>query len=225
VDATTVVATHLSHVVQLHAHELLGHEEVQQLLNAVARSTPKLVEDLVPKTLSLGQVVRVVQNLLLEHVPIRDFRTIAEALAEQSAISQETDALTGAVRVALRRTIVQQINGIARDLPIITLDARLEQLLHQSLRGDSGGAPSIEPGLAERLQQALAQCLNRQELQGEPTVLVVAPGIRTWLAKLYLPALPGLHVLGYTEIPETKQVRIVHTIGEDVLQATMASAA
>ncbi|HEB59150.1 MAG TPA: flagellar biosynthesis protein FlhA [Gammaproteobacteria bacterium] len=213
VDANTVIATHLSQLVQDHAHELLGHEEVQQLLDLLSRHAPKLVENLVPDTLPLGVVVKVLQNLLAEGVPIRDMRTIAETLAEQGSRSQDPDALTAAVRVALGRLIVQQINGMARELPVITLAPELEQLLHHSLQMTES-AGGVEPGLAERLHGALMQAAQQQELAGQPAVLLVPAGLRTVLSQFVRNMVSGMHVLSYSEIPSDKQIKIVATVGQ-----------
>jgi flagellar biosynthesis protein FlhA len=212
VDASTVIATHLSQILQTHAHELLGREEVQQLLNNLAKSAPKLVEDLVPKTLALGTVGKVLQNLLEEKVPIRDIRTIAETLADHAAQSQDAGVLTGVVRMALARSIVQQINGMNAELPVITLDPALEQILQQPLQGGADGS-GFEPGLAERLQKSLVEVTQRQESASQPAVLLVPPGLRATLARFLRHAVPGLTVLAYNEIPGNKQVRIVATVG------------
>jgi flagellar biosynthesis protein FlhA len=213
VDAGTVVATHLSHLLQQHAHELLGHENVQQLLDMLARSSPRLVETLVPKTLSLGVVVKVLQNLLAEGVPIRDMRTIAETLAEQGARSQDPDLLTAAVRIALSRVIYQKINGMEESLPAMALEPKLEQLLLQSLQGAGDGGPGIEPGLADGMLRALAENTRRREMNGEPAVLLVAPALRQWLARFIRGTVQGLQVLSYNEVPDNRQVRVVGTIG------------
>lgn len=212
VDASTVVATHLSQILQTHSSELLGHEEVEQLLKQLAKSAPKLVEQLTPQALPLSIVVRVLQNLLREQVPIRDLRTIAETLIEHAARTQDTIALTGACRVALARLIVQSINGLAAELPVITLEPSLEQLLQKSLQvaGDDG---AIEPGLAERLQRSLLDAGQRQEMAGQPAVLLTSPGLRPTLARFARFVSPGMHVLSYQEIPENKQVKIVATVG------------
>lgn len=212
VDPNTVVATHLSQMVQDNAHELLGHEEVQKLLDQLAKSTPKLVEDLVPKHLSLGTIVKVLQNLLAENVPIRDMRTIAEALAENAPRSQDAGYLTGQVRVALGRMIIQKINGLAKELEVITLVPDLEQILLRSMQADAGGA-GIEPNLAERLHRGLAQSNQRQEMAGKPSVLLVSPQIRELLARFVRHTIPGLQVLSYNEVPDDKQLRIVATVG------------
>jgi flagellar biosynthesis protein FlhA len=213
VDSSTVVATHLSELLQSHAHELIGHEEVQQLLDVLARTAPKLVEDLVPKTLSIGVVLRVLQNLLEERVPVRDMRTIAETLAETGARSQDPGALTAAVRVALGRSIIQHINGMGEEVPVITLDPSLEQILQTSIQAVSEGGAGIEPGLAERMHRSLAESTQRQEAAGQPAILLVTPPIRPWLAKLVRHSIPALQILAYNEIPDNKQIKVVANIG------------
>jgi flagellar biosynthesis protein FlhA len=213
VDAGTVIATHLSHLVQTHAHELLGHEEVQQLLNALGKSAPKLVEDLVPRVLPMSTVVRVLQGLLAERVPIRNMRTIIETLAEHAPRSQDPAVLQAQVRVALGRQIVQEIAGLRDELPVITLENDLEQLLQGSL-GAPGASPGLEPGLAERLQQQLAGAARRQETLGEPAVLLVPPSLRQTLARFVRAGVPGLQVLAWNEIPDNRRVRLVTAVGK-----------
>ncbi len=213
VDASTVVATHLSEILQSHAHELIGHEEVQQLLDVLAKTAPKLVEDLVPNRLSIGLVLRVLQNLLQERIPVRDMRTIAETLAEVGSRSQDPGALTAAARVALGRSIIQHINGMGPEMQVITLDPSLEQILHKSIQADSEGGAGIEPGLAERMHRSLVESVQRQEAAGHPAILLVTPPIRPWLAKLVRHSIPGLHVLAYSEIPDNKQIKVVANIG------------
>jgi flagellar biosynthesis protein FlhA len=213
VDLSTVIATHLSTLVQEHASELLGHEEVNQLLNLLARQAPKLVEHLTPKTVQLSVIVKVLQNLLAEGVPIRDLRTIAESLAEHGARSQDPVVLTGAARAALGRSIIQNINGMESELEVITLNPELEHLLLQSVqKGDDGGM-AMEPGLAQRLLGSLRQVAEKQEVGGRPSVLVVSPQLRTWLARWLRPSVRSLHVLGVNEIPDDKRVRIVASVG------------
>ena len=215
VDAGTVVATHLSQVLKEQAQKLLGHEEVQHMLDALARQSPKLVENLVPKTIGLGVVLRVMQNLLEEQVSIRDMRTIAETLAEHGAKSQDPGVLTAAVRVSLSPAIVQSVAGTASELPLIALDPSLEQILQKSAQAAGGSGPGIEPGLAERLQKSIAEAAQRQEMAGEPTVVVVSPDIRVWVSRWLRSAVRGLHVLAYTEIPDTRRIRVVATVGRE----------
>ncbi|MFA5531965.1 MAG: flagellar biosynthesis protein FlhA [Thiohalomonadaceae bacterium] len=213
VDPTTVVATHLSQVIQTHAYELLGHDEVQQLLQQLAKGAPKLVEDLVPKLLPLSVVVRVLQSLLAEGIPIRDMRTIAETLAEQATRTQNAGLLTAGVRAALSRLIVQKINGLANDLQVITLAPELEQILLRSVQASDDGGGGLEPGLAERLHQGLSDTTKAQEMAGRPAVLLVSAPIRELLARFVKHTIPQLHVLAYNEVPESMQLRIVGTIG------------
>ena len=213
VDASSVVATHLSHLLQSHAHELLGHEEVQQLLNRLGKSVPKLIEDLVPKLLPMSVVVKVLQFLLLERVPIRNLRTICETLAELAPKTQDPVALVAAVRIALGRSIVQNIGGLRQELPVITLDPGLEQLLQDSMASGTDAAPGFEPGLADRIQTALADSTRRQEAAGEPAVLLVAPKIRPWIARLMRHSTPSLAVLAYNEVPENRRIRVIAAVG------------
>jgi flagellar biosynthesis protein FlhA len=212
VDASSVIATHLSHLLQSHAHELLGHEEVQQLLNRLAKSAPKLIEDLVPKLLPMSAVVKVLQYLLLERVPIRNLRTICETLAELAGKTQDPVALVAAVRVALGRSIVQNVGGLRHELPVITLDPSLEQVLQDSMSGGDA-SPGFEPGMADRIQQALGESTRRQEAAGEPAVLLVGPKIRPWIAKLMRHSTPSLAVLAYNEIPENRRIRVIAAVG------------
>jgi flagellar biosynthesis protein FlhA len=213
VDASTVIATHLSNVIQTHAHELLGHEEVQHLLNTLAKTAPKLVEDLTPRLLPLGTVVRTLQGLLAERVPIRNMRTIVETLAEHAARTQDPVQLQSHVRVALGRQIVQDIAGMSTELPVITLEPDLEQLLTNSLSGNNAATPGLEPGLAERMQRRLAEAAQRQELTGEPAVLLVPPQLRQTLARFMRSIVPNMHVLAWNEIPDNRKVRLVTAVG------------
>ncbi|MDO9162344.1 MAG: flagellar biosynthesis protein FlhA [Methylococcaceae bacterium] len=213
VDPGTVVATHLSHLLQSHAHELLGYEETQKILENLAKSAPKLVEDLVPKTLPLGVVAKVLQNLLQERVPIRDMRTIAETLAEYGGKSQDPDILTSAVRASLGRLIVHEISGIQNELPVITLDGELEQLLHKSLQTAGESGVGIEPGLAEQMHTSIQDSVQKMEMEGETAILLVSSYIRPWLSRFVRHSIPSLHVLAYNEIPADRQIRVVATVG------------
>ncbi|MHB1057561.1 MAG: flagellar biosynthesis protein FlhA [Rhodanobacter sp.] len=213
VDPATVIATHLSHILQGHAHELLSHQDVQQLLDRLAATAPKLVEDLVPKRLPLGVVVKVLQNLLAERVPVRNMRSIVESLAEHAGQSQDPGVLTAAVRVALGRQIVQEITGLGTEVPVITLAPELEQILLGSLSGGGVAGAAVEPGLADRLQQSVADAARRQELSGEPAVLLVAPLLRPWLARFTRHVAQNLHVLAYNEVPDNRRVRLVQALG------------
>jgi len=214
VDPGTVIATHLSHILQSHAYELLGYEEAQQLLNNLAKTAPKLVEDLVPKTITLGLLVKVLQNLLQEGVPIRDMRTIAETLAEYGPRSQDPDVLTSASRAALGRLIVQEVVGLRKEIPVITLDPSLEQLLRKTLQTAGEGGAGLEPGLADQIYQSLEQSTQKMEMEGQTPVLLVSAFIRPWLARFVRHAIAGLNVLAYNEIPEDRQIKVVSTVGQ-----------
>ena len=219
VDSSTVVATHLSHLLQRHAHELLGHEEVQQLLDMLAKNSPTLVEDLVPKILPLGTVVKVLQNILAEGIPIRDMRTIAETLAEFAPNSQNSDVLTASVRTALSRQIYQHINGLEQEMPVITLSPELEQILQQSVQSAPEMGLGIEPGLAEQMIKELNDCVQQQELANKASVLLVSPAIRSTLARMLRSLAPNLHVLTYNEVPDSKNIKVVAAVGGKVANA------
>jgi flagellar biosynthesis protein FlhA len=180
-------------------------------MDTLAKSQPKLVENLIPNTLELGSVLKVLKNLLAEQVPIRDMRTIAGALAQSAAKSREPEQLTAAARLALGRSIVQQIAGSTDELPLIALDPTLEQLLHKAVRQE--GATTIEPDLAARLVQSVREIVSRQEREGLPSVLVVSPEIRSWISGWLRASVAGVNVLAYTEIPDKRSVRVVSTIG------------
>ncbi|MVF20898.1 flagellar biosynthesis protein FlhA [Methylocaldum sp. BRCS4] len=214
VDPGTVVVTHLSHLLQSHAHQLLGHQETQQLLDLLAKSMPRLVEDLTPKTLPLSVIVKVLQNLLQENVPIRDMRTIAETLAEFGGRSQDPGVLTAVVRAALGRLIVQKISGMEKEIPVLTLDPDLEQLLQKILQTAGHEGAGIEPGLAEQLHKSLDEKTQKLEMEGHPAILLVSSPVRPWLARFVRHSIPGLNVLAYNEIPEDRQVRVVASIGQ-----------
>ncbi|MBF4207596.1 flagellar biosynthesis protein FlhA [Pseudomonas donghuensis] len=216
VDASTVVATHLNQILHKHCHELIGHEEVQQLLQVLAKASPKLAEELVPSVISLSGLLKVLQALLAEQVPVRDIRSIAEAIANNPAKSQDTAALVAVVRVGLCRAIVQSIVGVESELPVITLEPRLEQILLNSLQRAGQGQEDgvlLEPSMAEKLQRSLIEAAQRQEMQGQPAILLVAGPVRAMLSRFGRLAVPNLHVLAYQEIPDNKQVTIVATVG------------
>lgn len=214
VDPATVVATHISQLLTNNASQLLGHEEVQNLLDILTRQYPKLVEGLVPDLLPLGVVVKVMQNLLHEGVPIRDLRTIVQTLVEYAAKSQDSDVLTAAVRISLKRLIIQEINGIEDELAVITLAPDLEQMLHQSMQATGGDAAGMEPGLAERLQSSLATATEQLELEGMPAILLTSGVLRATLSRFVKNTIPGLKVLSYQEIPDDKQIKIVSSVGQ-----------
>ena len=218
VDASTVVATHLSQVIKDYAYELLGYDEVQKLLDKVKENYPKLVEDLVPDKLPLSTLVQILQNLIMENIPIRDMRTILEVLSEKATMTQDPYVLTQYVREGLGRAIVQEIAGSEDELQVITLDPGLEQLLLQATQGAPEGQIAIDPGLAERLHSVLRDEVQKIENEGHPAILLVAPQIRAQLARLFKHSLPTLHVLAYSEIPENRRIKVVANVGQNAAQ-------
>ncbi len=212
VDAGTVVATHLNHVILSNAAELLGRQETQALLDHIAKDSPKLIEDLVPKMLSLSVVQRVLQNLLEESVTIRDMRTIIETLAEHAPRSQDPLELTTQVRIALGRAIVQQLYPGNSELQVMAIEPGLERLLGQAVQG-GGDASGIEPGLADTLLRETAAAAQRQEEAGLPAVLLV-PGQLRWLLSRFLRrAVPQLRVIANAEVPDSRTIRVTTIIG------------
>lgn len=212
VDAGTVVATHLNHLITLHASELLGRMEVQALLDHLGKETPKLVEDLVPKVVSLSTLQKVLQNLLVEGVHIRDMRSIIEALSEHANMTQDPSELTAVVRVSLGRAIVQQLFPGENELSVMTLDNRLERLLLQAM-GNGGDGTGIEPGLADTIAQQAANSANQQEQMGHTPVLLVPAPLRVLLSRFLRRAVPQLKVLSHAEVPETKTIRVTSLVG------------
>ena len=212
VDAGTVVATHLNHLITTHASELLGRMEVQALLDHLGKDTPKLVEDLVPKMMPLSTLQKVLQNLLVEGVHIRDMRTIIEALSEYAGQTQDPAELTAMVRVALGRAIVQQLFPGASELSVMTLDNRLERLLMGAMSAGGDGT-GIEPGLADTIAQQAAQAAQQQEQMGLTPVLLVPAPLRVLLSRFLRRAVPQLKVLSHNEIPESKTIRVTSLVG------------
>ena len=219
VDAATVVATHINQLLQKHAHELLGHEEVQKLVEQLEKQAPKLVESLTPKPLSLSVILRVLQNILREGVAIRDIRSIAEALAEAATRSIDPDVLTSHARMALSRMIVHNLVPMDQELSVMTLTPSLEQLLAQAVlhAKQAGGSETdaiIEPKLAENLQKEIISEARKLEMAGKPAVLLASSGIRAMLFKFMEPTYADLHVVAYNEIPSNKKIKVVASIGQ-----------
>ncbi|WP_233883335.1 flagellar biosynthesis protein FlhA [Paraburkholderia flagellata] len=211
VDSSTVVATHLNHLVVMHAAELLGRREVQALLERVQKDTPSLVDDLVPKVLPVTTLQKVLQNLLEEGVPIRDMRTIMESLAEHTPRVTDAHDLTAAVRIALGRAITQQWFPGNADMQVMGLDANLERVLSQTLT--SGPNPGLEPGLAHTLLTQTEQAMGRQQALGLAPVMLVQHALRPMLSRFLRRSLPQLKVLSYAEVPDTRNVKVVNVIG------------
>ena len=212
VDASTVVATHLNHVILNHAAELLGRQETQALLDHVGKESPKLVEDLVPKLLPIGTVQRVLQNLLEEGVNIRDMRSIIECLAEHAPRTQDPVQLTTRVREALGRAIMQALFPGNAEVQVMALEPGLERILMQAMAsGGEGGA--IEPGLADTLLRQTAQIAQRQEDIGLPPVLLVPSQLRMLLSRFLRRAVPSLKVISNSEVPESRTIRVTAMVG------------
>ena len=213
VDPGTVIATHLNHLITLHAAELLGRTEVQHLLDHIAKDSPRLIEDLVPKLIPVATLQKVLQNLLAEGVHIRDMLSIIETLAEHAPRQQDPNELTALVRVALGRAIVQQLFPTASDLAVMTLDARLERLLMQALQGSATDGAGIEPGLADTLLEQAGEATRQQEQMGLTPVLVVSAPLRALLSRFLRRSLPQLKVLSQSELPESRTIRVTSLVG------------
>jgi len=212
VDASTVVATHMNHLILTHAGELLGRQEVQQLLDHLGKEMPKLLEDLVPKIVSLGTLQKVLQNLLEEGVHIRDMRTIIETVADHATRTQNADELTTQVRNALGRAIVQQLFPGSGQMQVMSLDPTLERLLSQAVAGGSENT-SFEPGLADTLVRETAAAAQRQETLGLPAVLLVPASLRLLLSRFLRRSVPQLKVLAHNEVPENRIIKVTSIIG------------
>lgn len=213
VDAGTVVATHMNHLITTHAADLLGRQEVQALLDHLSKEAPKLLEDMVPRVISLSGLQKVLQNLLLEGVHIRDMHTIIETLAEHAPMIADPNELTALVRIALGRAIVQQLFPQSNELSVMTLDNRLERLLLQALQSGGVDGAGIEPGLADTIAQQAGAAAAQQEQMGLTPVLLVPGPLRALLARFLRRALPQLRVLSHAEIPDSKTIRVTNLVG------------
>ena len=212
VDASTVTATHLNHLILSHAAELLGRQETQALLDHLGKEMPKFVEDLVPKVLQLGTLQKVLQNLLEEGIPIRDMRTVIETLAEWAPRTQDAESLTAQVRIALGRSIVQQLYPSGEEMQVMSLDPQLERILLQAIAG-GGENTSIEPGLADTLLREVAAAAQRQEELGLPAVLLVSGNLRLLLSRFLRRGISQLKVLAHAEVPENKIIKVTSIVG------------
>jgi flagellar biosynthesis protein FlhA len=213
VDAGTVVATHLNHLITMHAAELLGRGELQQLIDHLNKESPKLLDDLVPKMLPLSTLQKVLQNLLAEGIHIRDMRTIVETLAENAGHFQDAGDLTALVRIALGRAIVQQLFPNGGELTVMALDNRLERLLMQALQTSGPDGAGIEPGLADTLVMQTADAVQRQEQMGVTPVLLVPGQLRAVLSRFLRRSLPQLKLLSHAEIPDSKTIKVTALVG------------
>ena len=212
VDSETVLATHLSHLMQVQAAKLLSRTETQDLVEHVTRLAPKLIEEVVPKMVPVATFQKVLQLLLEESVHVRDIRTIIESLAEHAPHTTDPNELARRVRMALSPAIVQQIYGPVKELEVIAIEPGLERLLMQALSGAANGA--LDPGVAEMLSKSATDIANRQEEKGVPACLLVPDAIRNAMSRLLRRAAPRLQVLAHSEIPETHLIRIGPILGE-----------
>ena len=210
VDSSTVSATHLSQLLKNNAAKLVGQDDVQQLLERLKQSAPKLVENLVPGTMSLADVTRVVHNLLDEGVPIRDMRTIAETLSIHRGLENNPDELTAQVRVALGPSIFQSVTGMAAELPVMVLDPQLEQMMSSAVQSNQG---VIEPNLLDTMVKGIGEAAGKMEAEGASPVLLVSGIIRGFLSKLLRGRMSNFYILAYEEIPGDKNIRVVTTVG------------
>lgn len=215
VDPSTVIATHLNEILSNSAADLLGHEEVQSLIDMQAEKSPKLIEELIPKKVSSSILLKVLQNLLREYVPIKDFRTIIEAIAEASHKTTDPYELTAVVRLALSKLILQTINGSEEEVQVITLDPSVEQMLIQTANAnkDMDSSLALEPNMAEQLQISLENVALELEQTDRPSILLVSSSIRMLVAKFVRYNKRKIHVISYNEVPDTKKVTIVATVG------------
>jgi flagellar biosynthesis protein FlhA len=210
VDSSTVIATHLSQILKNNAQKLIGQDGVQQLLDRLADTSPKLVENLVPATMSLADITRVVHNLLEEGVPIRDMRTIAETLAIHRGQDNSPDGLTSAVRVALGASIFQSVNGTNNEMPVMVLDPQLEQMVGNALSNNRG---VVEPNLLDNMVRGIGDAASKMESEGASPVLLVSGMIRGFLSNLLRGRMNNFYILAYEEIPSDKSIRVVTTVG------------
>lgn len=211
VDCSTVIATHLSHLMQVHAAKLLGRVETQQLVDHITKQAPQLIEDVIPKMVGIATLQRVLQFLLEEGVHIRDMRSIVESVAENAATVTDPAELARRIRVHIAPAIVQQIYGPVKELDVIALEPELERLVTQALNSPHGAA--LDPGVADTLARSAAEQSQAQEDRGVPACLLVPDLIRAPMARLLRRAAPRLKVLGHSEIPETHTIRIGSVIG------------
>ncbi|RUM51098.1 MAG: flagellar biosynthesis protein FlhA [Marinomonas sp.] len=220
VDVSTVVATHINQVMQKHAYELIGHDEVQQLLGLLKQHNPKLAEELVPNTVPLSVLLKVLQNLLQENVPLRDMRTIAEAIMGVQPKSQDPMILTTAVRSSLSRMIMQSLAEGVDEVPVMTLDPQLEKMLMQTVQQSQQSgikneeALILEPQMAEQLQKSFREHAEQQEAMGNAPILIVSAPIRPMLARFMRYGGVWMSVLSYQEVPDNKRVTVVAVIGQ-----------
>jgi flagellar biosynthesis protein FlhA len=225
VDPATVVATHLNQIVQSAAADMFGMDEAQKLLDALKESAPQLVQGLTPNPLPLASIAALCRALLSEGVPLKDFRRIAEAMVDAAREEADPVSLVEGVRQRIGGLIVQTIAPARMPLPVLTLDAELENLLHQAVRTGKEAHHPIEPGLAQRLVQAIGDAAGPLLAEARKVALVTSPAARRALARLLSPHMPDVPVLSFLEIPDGKPVEVVAVVGGQVNRALLGSAA
>ena len=213
VDPSTVVTTHVNHLMRSYAAELLGREELQKLFDHLGRSIPKLTEDLIPKLLPLATVQKILQNLLEEGVHIRDVRTIVDVLTEHATRTQDTNELTALVRVALGRSILEQFFPSGEELQVMSLHHNLESILVQVAQSGLVAGAGIEPGLADTLLKEVSKAVDQHEQLGIPAVLLVPDSIRLLLARFLRRPLPQLKVISHAEVVDSRKIKFVSIVG------------
>ena len=212
VDGATAVATHLNKILKDNSAELLSHNETQQILDRFKEKSPKLIEDLIPNKLSISDITKVFKNLLKDSISLKDMRTILETLSDASSKTKDPDELTSIVRPKLGRLIVQELIDVNDTLPVMTLDPKLEQLLHNSQKDNNSLAITIEPKLAESIFNSIQTAVNKVEEEGNSAVLVVSPNLRLWLSKMMKNRVQDLVILSYTEIPDDQSIKVIYNI-------------
>ena len=212
VDGATAIATHLNKILKDNSAELLSHNETQQILDRFKEKSPKLIEDLIPNKLSVSDITKVFKNLLKDSISLKDMRTILETLSDASAKTKDPDELTSIVRPKLGRLIVQELIDVNDTLPVMTLDPKLEQLLHNSQKDNNSLAITIEPKLAESIFNSIQTAVNKVEEEGNSAVLVVSPNLRLWLSKMMKNRVQDLVILSYTEIPDDQSIKVIYNI-------------
>ena len=212
VDGATAVATHLNKILKDNSAELLSHNETQQILDRFKEKSPKLIEDLIPNKLSVSDITKVFKNLLKDSISLKDMRTILETLSDASSKTKDPDELTSIVRPKLGRLIVQELIDVNDTLPVMTLDPKLEQLLHNSQKDNNSLAITIEPKLAESIFNSIQTAVNKVEEEGNSAVLVVSPNLRLWLSKMMKNRVQDLVILSYTEIPDDQSIKVIYNI-------------
>jgi flagellar biosynthesis protein FlhA len=212
VDPPSVIATHLTEIIKNHAHELLGRQDVQRIIDNVKENYPALVEDVIPKQLSIGDIQKVLANLLKEGVSIRDMVTIMETLADYAPMTKDTDMLTEYVRQSMRRNITKRFI-VDMQAKVITLDATLEQTIMDSVQQtEYGSYLNLEPNAAQRIINNLLKEMQKLASMGEQPIILASPIVRLYFKRLTEQVAPGLVVLSYNELDPLVEIQSVGVV-------------